>query len=757
MRIAVCFLLAAGAFAGETTQGALRRIDRQGRVLGDCPLQHTSVKAEISGMLARVNVVQRFRNPFTESIEATYVFPLPHDAAVDRMTMIIGERRIQGKIKRRAEARALYEAARDSGRAASLLEQERPNLFTQSVANIAPGGAVEISISYVETLAYEDGGYEFVFPMAAGPRYIPKSVRDANRISPPVMPEGTRAAHDVSIEVTLDAGLPVGDIASKTHEIDVQRLTPASALVRLHNEAAIPNKDFILRYDTAGRAIESAALTHRGEKGGFFTLILQPPERTGAADVAPKELVFVLDTSGSMSGFPIEKAKETMKLALDNLYPQDTFNLITFSGDTEILFPEPAPATQANLRMARLFLESRAGGGGTEMMTAIRAALEGSGQNGRVRIVCFMTDGYVGNEAEILAEVEKHPAARVFAFGIGNATNRFLLDGMARLGRGDVEYVGLQDDGSAAARRFHQRVREPLLTDLSIDWGGLPVADVYPKRLPDLFSAKPVVLTGRYNAPARGVVRLRGMNGGREIVREASLDLKAADPAHDALAALWARRRIAELTDENQIAQLGVDFGVSTPFTSFVAVEETTVVQNGRPRLVEVPVNLPEGVQRMWCEEDVSYSISASHPGLTPHEQMGLTSKADRFTRTDGASLGSGGGVRLNQFERLEQFARVQRPSAGVPIDDVWWRNPDAKLDPSLLALTKTPNQQKTAVEVQILLRDASPATLEQLTKAGLEILRAPGPDLQVRGRITVALLRKLLDLPAVRYVVSAS
>src|SRR6185503_5953780 len=234
--------------------------------------------------------------------------------------------------------------------------------------------------------------------------------------------------------------------------------------------ATIPNKDFILRYDVAGRAIQDAVLTHRADKGGFFTLMLQPPERIGADDVTPKELIFVLDTSGSMSGFPIEKAKETMKLALDNLYPDDTFNLITFSGDTRILFDQPVRASKRNLRQAQEFLASTSGYGGTEMMSAIKAALDPSDSQSHVRIVCFMTDGFVGNDMQIIAEVQRHKNARVFAFGIGSSVNRFLLDNMAAAGGGEVEYVGLNDDGSAAAERFHQRVRNPLLTDITIDW-----------------------------------------------------------------------------------------------------------------------------------------------------------------------------------------------------------------------------------------------------------------------------------------------
>jgi len=438
-------------------------------------------------------------------------------------------------------------------------------------------------------------------------------VPDGSRITPPVAQEGTRAGHDISIEVALDAGVPIDGLKSILHDIDLERPTDHSAFVSLTDKAVIPNKDFVFKYDVAGKRIEDAVLTHRSEQpaDGFFTLILQPPERVTAQDVMPKELVFVLDTSGSMSGFPIEKAKESMKLALDGLYPQDTFNLITFSGDTSILFPEPVPATRENLAKAKAFLDSRSGAGGTEMMNAIRAALDPSDAQNHVRIACFMTDGYVGNDMEIISEVQKHPNARVFAFGIGNSVNRFLLDKMSEEGRGEVEYVSLNDDGSAAAKRFHERVRNPLLTDLSIDWSGLPVTDVYPKRLPDLFSAKPIVVSGRYANAARGVIKLKGQMAGRDFTRDVAIELPEKQSRHDALSSLWARTRIDDLMSQDYngihngttrddvreaITELGLNFRLMTQFTSFVSVEEMTVTDAGVPRRIEVPVEMPEGV-----------------------------------------------------------------------------------------------------------------------------------------------------------------
>jgi Ca-activated chloride channel homolog len=618
----------AAAAPRKVTQGALQALDSTGQPRGECPLKHTDVQAQLSGSLVRVTVTQEFHNPYTDKVEAVYVFPLPQNAAVDDMTMRIGERTIKGQIKRREEARAVYEAARQAGQVASLLDQERPNIFTQAVANILPGTTIKVTISYVEFLKYEDGSYEFVFPMVVGPRYIPgqpvarpnpniapdtSEVPDASRITPPLTPEGTRAGHDISITVNADTGVPLETIKATQHEIFVERPDNHRAIVRLQNQATIPNKDFVLKLDVADQRINDALLTHRSAAGGFFSLILQPPERVTHRDVAPKELVFVLDTSGSMSGFPIEKAKETMKLALDALYPQDTFNLITFAGDTHILFPEPVPATPANLAKAQAFLESRSGGGGTEMMKAIRAALEPSDKQNHVRIVCFMTDGYVGNDFQVIGEVQKHPNARVFSFGIGSSVNRFLLDKMAEHGRGEVEYVSLQDDGSAAARRFHERVRNPLLTDIEIDWGGLPVGDVYPQRIPDLFSAKPLILTGRYTRGAQGVVRVRGKLAGQPFQRELAVSLPETQPQNDVLATLWARTRVDKWMSEDfegiqhgnpnpnvreAITQLGLEFRLMTQFTSFVAVEERMVTEGGQPRRVEVPVELPEGVSR---------------------------------------------------------------------------------------------------------------------------------------------------------------
>lgn len=682
--ISVCaFVIATRDANGQdVTQGSLFAHSKDGVDLGACPLERTQVNAAISGSIARVTVVQEFENSFDEPIEAVYTFPLPNDSAVDDMKMKIGDRTILGKILRKEEARRVYDSAKEEGKTAALLDQERPNIFTQSVANISRGEKVYIEISYVQPLRFEDGSYEFVFPMTITPRYNPagSDAENVEKISPPVM--ASRNGHDISINVTLNAGVPIQDLRSNTHAVKTINLTPATAQISLQNETTIPNKDFVLRYDVTGQKIEDSVLATGRGTGGFFGLFLSPPDRMTSADVSPKEIVFVLDTSGSMGGFPIEKAKEAMKLAIDGLYPEDTFNLITFSGDTHILFDRPVPATKANLDKAQEFLAGRTGGGGTEMMAAVKAALAPSGSQDHIRIVCFMTDGAVGNDMEIIAEVRKHPRARVFAFGIGSSTNRFLLDSIAREGRGEVEYVGFDDDGSAAARRFHERIRNPYLTDISIDWGGLPVTEIYPKRIPDLFGAKQVVIIGRYSAPVSGKIALKGKVGGMPFERIVNVDLRGDANSHSVLASLWARTKVEELMsrswdpDEempsptqairNQITKLGIEYRLMTQYTSFVAVEERIVTRVRNGRRVRVPVYAPAGT--VFADEAEGEG-DGNGRSTGSFQSAALYSPSGAFTVS---SSGSGSGAGYGSAAppppppapgKMEIIANLQRPS----------------------------------------------------------------------------------------------
>ncbi|HET6972605.1 MAG TPA: VWA domain-containing protein, partial [Pyrinomonadaceae bacterium] len=648
--------------------------------------------------------------------------------------------------------------------------------------------------SYVETLSYVNGAYEFVFPMVVGPRYVPgspkaqsqgagfapdtKQVPDASRITPKSPPAGMRSGHDISLEIGLDAGLIIDNIDSKTHPTDIQRPDAHSARLRLKDNETIPNKDFVLRYDVAGQAIQDALLTHRSDKGGFFTLMLQPPERVTAQDVTPKELVFVLDTSGSMEGFPIEKAKETMKLALDSLYPSDTFNLITFAGDTRILFKQPVPATRANLNKAQAFLRASTGEGGTEMMTAIKAALEPSDDQSHVRIVCFMTDGYVGNDMEIISEVQKHQNARVFSFGIGSSVNRFLLDKMAEAGRGEVEYVDLDDDGSAAARRFHERIRNPLLTDIAIEWNNLPVADVYPQRIPDLFGAKPVVIKGRYTGAGRGTIRLKGKMAGGDFVRDIPVEFPETMASNDVLATLWARARVDDLMGQDfkgaqsgsmrpdlkdTITQLGVEYRLLTQFTSFVAVEEMVVTDGGKPRRIDVPVEVPAGVK----------GDSDAEPDGRRYLSFALTRAGTNLVRSKARGSGGGGSARVypsppNQPPTVNSVTA----SVGDVISSEQRTLPEpvsaelqSKLHRSVLAVVQKLRKKELLLgsegdfirdgkaEVQVWLTDKSNETLAQLKELGFEIVLDAKSANMLVGRLPIEKLEMLAKLKSVKYV----
>jgi Ca-activated chloride channel family protein len=632
--LAGAILCAAGSAAlatsgGPITQGRLDAIGSGSKPLGSCPLKHTDVTVDISGFIARVTVRQQFHNPFAEKIEAVYVFPLSQDAAVDRMTMKVGDRIIQGEIKERGEARAIYESAKAAGKVASLLDQERPNIFTQSVANIEPGEQVDISLSYSETLDWKDGEYQFDFPMVVGPRYIPgggsapapmttgqptAEVPDADRITPPVTPEGTRAGHDISIIVHLNAGLPLRRIDSKQHAVtvDYPKADKTQAVIRLKQQETIPNKDFVLVYETSSDKIEDTLLTHTDQRGKFFTLVLQPPKRVRSQLIVPKEIVFVVDNSGSMSGFPTETAKQAMRLCIEGLHKNDTFNLITFSGSVSFCFEKPVPNTDENRQKALQYLASLRGAGGTEMMKAINACLAGQDDPQRVRVVCFMTDGYVGNDMAIIDAVKRNAGiARVFSFGIGRSVNRYLLDGMARAGRGEVHYILDERQAAGAAERFYERVRSPVLTDIRLDFGGLAVEQLYPSQIPDLFSSTPVVVKGRYTHGGKGTITLRGRTGEGKFERKIDVTLPEEEPKNEVLAPLWARAKVDDLMQQDlagvqhgqpnpamkeEILGLGLRYQLLTQFTSFVAVEHLRITEGNTVRTVAVPVEMPEGV-----------------------------------------------------------------------------------------------------------------------------------------------------------------
>lgn len=756
MGMAALGLLKPGNVEGHEgpTPGALLRIGPEGEAVA-CPLRHTDVNAEISGPVVRVRVKQLFENQSDDKLEAIYTFPLGANGAVDAMTIRIGEKVVKGSVKERGEAQRIYSQARAQGKLAGLLNQERPNVFVQNVANIPPRAKVEVEISYVETLAYNDGQYEFVFPMVVGPRYSPQHNPGAFR-NPPVMPQGVRAGHNIRLQVVLEGGVPVLGFESPTHEI-VQDRASHGIHLSLSNKQEIPNKDFLLRYRVAGEQLAEGVLAHRvAGKPGHFLLTIAPPARPQQENAEPKELIFVIDTSGSMHGFPLDKAKEAMDAALASLRPQDTFNLITFAGDTQLLFPRPVPANPENMARARQFLQFRQGGGGTEMMKAIRAALAGSQDQEHVRVVCFMTDGYVGNEMEIVAEIQRHPNARVFSFGIGSSVNRFLLDAMAVYGRGEVAYVGLQDDGSLAAKRFHERVRTPVLTDIQLDWSGVEVSGHMPARVPDLFSAKPLVITGQYQKGGQGEVLIKGTYLGKPYSRRLKIRLPEAETGNSAIPALWARTKVAELTASDfqgmehgnaraevkqAITKLGVDYQILTPFTSFVAVQEEVVTKGGVTRTVEVPVEMPEGVSNLALgDAAMGNRVYAAAPMMAAPKMV----TPMPLGRAEAVQAGSG-------YPGAVQERATEGRAPNLPQEA---KRTQQKLSADLAAILQQNPQQ--VVEVRIFL--ASGATTADLLAAckaeGLEVITQLHGGRVLIGKGRAKLLATLANHKAVAQIV---
>jgi len=585
------------------------------------PLKHTDVKGQVSGYIATVEVVQQFHNPFSEKIEATYLFPLPQNAAVNEFIMVIGDRRIRGIIREREEAEEIYAEARRQGYVASLLTQERPNIFTQKVANIEPGKDIDVNIKYFNTLAYVDGWYEFVFPMVVGPRYNPPGSTDGvgavarggaghsgQKTEVQYLAPNERSGHDISLALDIDAGVEIEEIQCNSHAISKDADGPSRLHVELSSLDNIPNKDFVLRYKVAGKTLKSALVTHEDKRGGFFTLMLYPPDDLKQLERAPMEMVFVLDCSGSMSGEPIAKAKDAIERALRKLGPDDTFQVIRFSQNASKFGPDPVPATRKNVQKALDYVESLHGSGGTQMIEGVKAALDFPHDERRFRLVSFMTDGYIGNEAQILEAVhDRLGQSRIFSFGIGSSVNRYLLDRMAVLGKGAVAYIGPHDSSSEVVDQFYDRISHLALTDVAIDWGGLDVQDVYPSRLPDLFVGRPIIVTGRFNGSRNTVIRVSGNVGPYEREISVPVRLRGSSPKHPGIPCVWARKKIEILANRltyerngtlpDRIKRLALEYSLMSAYTAFVAVDSTRQTAGDHGVSVAVPVPVPEGVR----------------------------------------------------------------------------------------------------------------------------------------------------------------
>lgn len=619
---------------------------------------HTRV--EVRGLVAEVQLEQEFANRSDDWQEAVYVLPLPEQAAVSGLEIQVGERRIVGKVRERERAAQIYKAARAAGKRAALLEQQRPNLFTNKVANIAPGEIIRVHIRYLQPVDYDSGTFSLRLPTTLTPRYIPGNVTegaetglsvdsggwalptnqvpDADKITPfmwippvestlrgsaklsrtapdsfaqPVTALTANGSHKISIEVELDGGLPLADITSPYHDIDFKKHSGGSYTVTLRNGSAVMDRDFALRWRPRASAMPRAALfTEQGIASGgedgeepgstYLQLLLLPPDNAGKVRRLPREVVYVIDTSGSMGGNSIRQAKESLLLALSRLQPEDRFNVIEFNSETRAIFPRPVKAESANIRHARAQVETLRARGGTEMAPALRLALgqQLPGDDSLVRQVVFITDGAVGNERALFELIQQSLAdARLFTVGIGSAPNGHFMRKAAQFGRGASVTIGDLGEVQEKMQALFAKLENPLVTDLQLRWPqGLKV-DAYPKRIPDLYRGEPLQLVARVDGgELRGQVQLSGRLAGVQFHRKLQLQENPSAGGRG-IGSIWARGKMEALRDRQlavgesseagqalrgQILQLALDHQLASPYTSFVAVEEKVVRPRGQ-------------------------------------------------------------------------------------------------------------------------------------------------------------------------------
>ena len=612
------------------------------------PTVDTKVRIRITGLVGRTRVAQVFRNPSEEWVEGVYVFPLPEGAAVDTLRMKVGERVIEGQIQERAQARRTYEKAKREGKKASLLEQERPNIFTVSLAHIGPLEDVRIELEYQEEVRYEAGRFDLRFPMVVGPRYIPgapartetvsftgtgwaqptRIVTDADRITPPVLPPSSRRENPVELEVELHLGMPLASVESSSHAVKVEHQVAFGYHVTLiegiqgmeGTEGAVPaNRDFTLSWSPDVGAAPRAALFNESVDGdNYVLLMLMPPSDGQKTARLPRETIFVIDTSGSMNGTSIEQARGALLYALDRLQPDDTFNVIQFNSSTSKLGHQPVHATPDAVERARSYVRGLDAGGDTEMMSALTAAF---GQKSppeihRVRQIIFITDGSVGNEAQLFDHIQAHLGdRRLFTVGIGSAPNAHFMTRAAKFGRGTFTYVGTAAEVSTKMEELFGKLESPVLSHIELDFED-PTAEIWPKHAPDLYAGEPIVVAAKVRGGASGL-DVRGRRG--EEPWGVGFQLRGGK-AQSGVARLWARRKIADLMDTMTVAKEVSEQGAAraaivdvalrhhlvSRFTSLVAVDVTPSAPSGTTALTKpVPTELPAG----WSRQHVVGSL----------------------------------------------------------------------------------------------------------------------------------------------------
>ena len=572
------------------------------------PLKSTEVTTNINGVIADTHVVQTYANQGKEPINASYVFPASTKVTIHGMQMQVGNQTVTATIKEKEEAKEEYEAAKSEGKSASMLSEERANVFTMDVANIMPGDEVRIELHYTEMLTPSEGTYQFVYPTVTGPRYVGPIMDDSgNReewTGTPYLKEGSIPTDDYKINVTVSSGVPITSLSSSSHDINIEWTENTTAHVSLANSSDYAgNRDFILDYRLTGEQINTGLITSQDENENVFMLMIQPPERYEIEEIPPREYIFVLDVSGSMSGFPLDTAKELINNLVSELRETDTFNLILFSGDSLQMADSSVPATKENIDKALKLINEQEGAGGTELVSALEDALNTPAAEDVSRNIVIISDGYIRGESEVFELVNKNlKNADFFPFGIGSAVNRYLIEGIAAIGQGEPFIVTDEEEAAETAERFRTYIQSPVLTDIKVSFEGFDTYDVEPAVLPTLYAQKPIVLLGKWKGEAEGTIRIEGMTGEGEYSR--TIDVAdSIDGQNDAVGYLWARKRVERLTDygrttddsaiKAEVTQIGLNYNMITPYTSFVAVIDTVRNPDGESTDVDQPLPLP--------------------------------------------------------------------------------------------------------------------------------------------------------------------
>jgi Ca-activated chloride channel family protein len=577
------------------------------------PLKDTRVEISIAGVIADVKVRQIYRNEGTRPINASYVFPASTRAAVYAMRMQLGNEIIVAKIKEREQARKEFEQAKEEGKSASLLEQERPNVFSMSLANIMPQEQVEIELRYTELVIPTDNIYELVFPNVVGPRYA--SPRDGNKgnafVETPYLRQGQKPTSELHITARIAAGLPIYDLSCPSHQISPQWQSNGAAQLTLDDSDPFQgNRDFVLRYRLAGDQIASGLMLVQGTDENFFLYMAQPPQRVATDSIPPREYIFVVDVSGSMEGFPLNTSKQLLRDLIGKLRPTDLFNVILFAGDSTVLSPQSLEANDQNIASAIALIEQQRGSGGTELLSAMQQAMSLPRQDGISRSLLLLTDGFVAGEEGVFDHIRANlNRCNVFAFGIGTSVNHHLIEGVAKAGMAEPFVVTTEADAEGVANKFREYVQSPVLTDIQVRAIGFDIYDVNPGKFPDLLAQRPIILFGKWRGPVSGTIEMSGKNGHGLFTSRLDVATTQPDQANGALRYLWARSRIAELSDygayqvddENvkTITALGLQYNLLTRYTSFIAVREVVTNPTGSAEDVKQALPLPLRVSNL--------------------------------------------------------------------------------------------------------------------------------------------------------------